>query len=262
MQFAVIGNPISHSLSPLLHNSAFKALRIKGYYGRYCLETPQDFPTLASLHLKGANITIPYKETAFLHCDEVFGIAKQIQAVNTLIFKDNKLLGYNTDALGFYQCIQNHSFKNALILGAGGSAKAVACILKEKGINTTILNRSPQRLESFTTLGFNCSTYADFSKCESYDIIINTTPSGLTQNSLPLEESKLTALLADSKLAFDLVYGIQTPFLRLAKNLHIPTQDGKAMLINQAILAFEIFMDSLGIDYDKNTLIASMQNAL
>lgn len=262
MQFAVIGNPISHSLSPLLHNSAFKALKIKGYYGRYCLDTHENFSTLISLKLKGANITIPYKETAFLHCDEVFGIAKEIQAVNTLVFKDNKLLGYNTDALGFYQCIEKFNFKNALILGAGGSAKAVACILKDKGISTTILNRSKERLESFLALGFQCSTYDNFSKQESYDIIINTTPSGLIQNSLPLEESKLKLLLKDSKLAFDLVYGIQTPFLNLAKNLHIPTQDGKMMLINQAILSFEIFMDSLKIAYCKNTLINSMQNAL
>lgn len=262
MQFAVIGNPITHSLSPLLHNSAFKTLGIKGYYGRYCLDTHENFSTLTSLKLKGANVTIPYKETAFLHCDEVFGIAKQIQAVNTLVFKDNKLFGYNTDALGFYQCIEKFQFKNALILGAGGSAKAVACILKDKGITTTILNRSKERLESFIALGFQCSTYDNFFKQESYDIIINTTPSGLIQNSLPLEESKLKALLEDSKLAFDLVYGIQTPFLSLAKNLHIPTQDGKMMLINQAILAFEIFMDSLGITYHKNNLISSMQNAL
>ena len=73
---------------------------------------------------------------------------------------------------------------------------------------------------------------------------------------------RATKLLKDSKLAFDLVYGIQTPFLNLAKNLHIPTQDGKMMLINQAILSFGIFMDSLKIAYCKNTLINSMQNAL
>ena len=84
-----------------------------------------------------------------------------------------------------------------------------------------------------------------------------------TIKQIPEDERKMYMdLLKDSKLAFDLVYGIQTPFLNLAKNLHIPTQDGKMMLINQAILSFGIFMDSLKIAYCKNTLINSMQNAL
>lgn len=262
MQFAVIGNPISHSLSPILHNTAFKALKINGFYGRYCLEDSKDFLCLKALHLKGANITIPFKETAFLHCTKVFGVAQQIKAVNTILFKDNQIFGYNTDALGFYQCIEKYPLKNALILGAGGSAKAVACILQEKGIHTTILNRSQARLDTFIELGFHTSTYENFTQKESYDIIINTTPSGLTNDSLPLDKTKLASILESSQLAFDLVYGIQTPFLQLAKNLHIPFQDGKNMLINQAILAFEIFMESLDISFDKNLLIKSMQNAL
>ena len=140
MQFAVIGNPISHSLSPILHNTAFKALKINGFYGRYCLEDSKDFLCLKALHLKGANITIPFKETAFLHCTKVFGIAQQIKAVNTILFKDNQIFGYNTDALGFYQCIEKYPLKNALILGAGGFAKTVSCIFPEKRIHTTNLN--------------------------------------------------------------------------------------------------------------------------
>lgn len=125
MQFAVIGNPIAHSSSPLLHNSAFRALGICGSYSRYLLESNQVFSTIKDLHLKGANITVPYKEIAFGFCNEVFGIAQKIGAVNTLVFEGNRVLGYNTDALGFYQCIESLNFKNALIIGAGGSAKAL-----------------------------------------------------------------------------------------------------------------------------------------
>lgn len=262
MQFAVIGNPIHHSLSPILHNSAFKALNICGFYGRYLLESHQAFLNLKNLHLKGANITVPYKETALKLCDEVFGIAREIGAVNTLVFKDEKILGYNTDALGFYQCIEAFHFNNALIIGAGGSAKAVACILREKGISVTIINRSKERLEDFAQAGFQTATFKSFIPQEKYAIIINTTPAGLTSNSLPLDCAVLTPLLSSAKLAFDLVYGTETPFLKLAKSLNIPQSDGKQMLINQAILAFEIFMESQKITIDKTILRQSMQNAL
>ena len=128
MQFAVVGNPIHHSLSPLLHNYAFEILGINAFYGRYCLSEEKDFRFLETLGLKGANITIPFKEIAFNSCDETFGIAKKIGAVNTIVFDNNKILGYNTDAMGFYECIASFQFKNALILGAGGSARALACI--------------------------------------------------------------------------------------------------------------------------------------
>ena len=259
MQFAVVGNPITHSLSPLLHNSAFKALKIQGFYGRYCLENPENFSILKSLDLKGANVTIPYKEVAYQACDEVFGIANEIQAVNTLVFKKDKILGYNTDAEGFFQCITHYPLKSALIIGAGGSAKALACILKQNQIITTIINRSPNRLVNFKE--FECFCFDDF-KPKKYDIIINTTPAGLTQNTLPLEESKLKALLLESQLAFDLVYGTITPFLALAKTLNIPAFDGKSMLINQAILAFEIFMNALQIAFDQNLLTQTMQKAI
>ncbi|MDE5925360.1 MAG: shikimate dehydrogenase [Helicobacter sp.] len=262
MQFAVIGNPIHHSLSPILHNSAFKALGVVGFYGRYLLENPKKFSSLKNLHLTGANITVPFKEIAFKSCDEVFGIAQEIGAVNTLVFEKEKMLGYNTDALGFYQCIESLNPKNALILGAGGSAKALACILKEKNIATTIINRSQSRLESFIALGFHTATFENFTPKECFDLIINTTPAGLTNDSLPLDSAILTPLLDSAKFAFDLVYGRETPFLTLAKSLNIPNSDGKQMLINQAILAFEIFMESQKIPIDKTILHQSMQTAL
>lgn len=260
MQFAVIGNPIHHSLSPILHNSAYKALGIKGFYGRYLLEQNQAFSILKDLHLKGANITVPFKEIAFQSCDETFGIAREIGAVNTIVFQKDKVLGYNTDALGFYQCVESHNAKNALIIGAGGSAKAIACILNTKGITPTIINRSAARLEAFKS--FECATFENFAPKIPYDLIINTTPAGLTDSSLPMDSAVLTPLLKASKFAFDLVYGKQTPFLNLAKSLNVAHSDGKQMLINQAILAFEIFMESQNISVDKTILRQSMQTAL
>ncbi|TLD81241.1 shikimate dehydrogenase [Helicobacter sp. MIT 11-5569] len=260
MQFAVIGNPISHSLSPILHNHAFKTLEILGFYGRYLLDKNQSFYHLRSLHLKGANITVPFKEIAFNSCDEVFGIAREIGAVNTIVFTGSKMLGYNTDALGFYLCIEKLAPKNALIIGAGGSAKAVACILKEKGIPPTIINRSKERLKDFSN--FECATFEAFKPKTTYDLIINTTPAGLTSDTLPIAEALLAPLLQEAKFAFDLIYGKQTPFLSLAQSLKIPNTDGKQMLIHQAILAFEIFMESQNISFDTKKLHQSMQYIL
>ncbi|MBX7491039.1 shikimate dehydrogenase [Helicobacter turcicus] len=260
MQFAVIGNPIAHSLSPILHNHAFSSLGIAGFYGRYLLQENQSFYHLRSLHLKGANITVPFKEIAFNSCDEAFGIAYEIRAINTIVFEKGKMLGYNTDALGFYLCIENLALKNALIIGAGGSAKAVAHILKQKGISVTLINRSKERLRDFCD--FECATFDTFTPKNTYDLIINTTPAGLTNNDLPLKKEFLSPLLKSASLAFDLIYGRETPFLTLAKSLDIATSDGKAMLINQAILAFEIFMESQNIAFDPKILRQSMQNIL
>ena len=260
MQFAVIGNPIAHSLSPILHNHAFKALGIAGFYGRYLLSKDASFYSLRSLHLKGANITVPFKETAFQSCDEVFGIAREIGAVNTIVFDKGKMLGYNTDALGFYQCMESLNAKNALIIGAGGSAKAIACILNEKGIVPTIINRSAARLAAFQS--FECATFENFKPKIPYDLIINTTPAGLIDNALPLDSNILSPLLQNAQFALDIVYGARTPFLNLANTLKIPNADGKAMLINQAILAFKIFMESQNISINQETLRHSMQNIL
>lgn len=260
MQFAVIGNPIAHSLSPILHNHAFKMLGISGFYGRYLLGENQSFYHLRSLHLKGANITVPFKEVACNACDETFGIACEIGAVNTIIFENGKMLGYNTDALGFYLCVEKLAPKNVLIIGAGGSAKAVAHILKQKEINVTLINRSKERLKDFKN--FECFTFDTFALKNAYDLIINTTPAGLTNTELPLAKERLIPLLKNACFAFDLVYGRETPFLTLAKSLNIATFDGKAMLINQAILAFEIFMQAQQITFDKKKLYQSMQYIL
>lgn len=260
MQFAVIGNPIAHSLSPILHNHAFKMLGIAGFYGRYLLKENQSFYHLRSLHLKGANITVPFKEVAFNSCDETFGIAREIGAVNTIIFQGNKMLGYNTDALGLYLCVENLAPKNALIIGAGGSAKAVAHILKQKEVDVTLINRSQKRLLDFKD--FKCATFETFAPKDSYDLVINTTPAGLIDNTLPLTKERLTSLLKNTRFAFDLIYGKDTPFLKLAKSLNIATSDGKAMLIQQAILAFEIFMQSQNIAFDLKILRQSMQDIL
>ena len=168
-QFCVFGNPIAHSKSPLLHNATFRFYDIDAFYGRVLLplafasdkvleSKSKDclYASFLDLGLSGANITVPFKQSAFLQADEVRGIGQEIGAINTWVLENNAVIGYNTDAQGFFMCLQDWLAKisNALILGAGGSAKAVAFALRQNGITPTIYNRSSARLEEFLQNGF------------------------------------------------------------------------------------------------------------
>ncbi|WP_295697899.1 shikimate dehydrogenase [Helicobacter mastomyrinus] len=261
--FAVYGNPIAHSKSPLLHNYAFAKCDINAYYGRILLENGEElYKSFESHHLNGANITIPFKEYAFSLCDEVRGVAKDIGACNTWVHDNGAIIGYNTDAQGFYECIKDYKIKNALIIGAGGSAKAVAMILKAYQIPTTIINRSDSKLTFFADKGFECSVSSAFKPNNTYDLIINTTSAGLNDTHLPCAKSQLEALFTHASYAFDLIYGKQTPFLHLASEFKLICSDGRAMLIHQAALAFELFSASMGVECESNAIATLMGEAL
>ncbi|WP_024953915.1 shikimate dehydrogenase [Sulfurospirillum arcachonense] len=251
--FSILGNPVSHSISPKMHNTALNGLHINGCYIRTCIE---DGSTLLnkfhSLKLDGANVTVPHKEFAYELCDELDSFAKQIGAVNTLVKKNNKVYGYNTDAPGFYKAIESFgSIKTALILGAGGTAKAIATILKEKNINVTVLNRSQNRLHYFYENGFNAYSWDNF-KPSSYELIINTTSAGLSDESLPLDQDLLNTLMQKSQFAFDVIYNKKTPFLQKAASNNLQYKDGADMLLYQGVLAFNLFFDNK-LDNDKIT---------
>jgi shikimate dehydrogenase len=197
--------------------------------------------TFNSLRLDGANVTVPHKEYAFDLCDKVEGIAIKIGAVNTLVKDGLDIVGYNTDAIGFFESIKSfEEIKTALILGAGGTAKAISFILNENGIKTTILNRSAKRLEFFKLNGFDTFSWDSF-KSGSYDLIVNTTSAGLRDDSLPLEKEQLEILMKRSKYAFDVIYGKITPFIKMAKKSSLEYKDGSDMLLFQAVFAFNLF---------------------
>lgn len=205
------------------------------------IEPEKLITTFKAMQLSGANVTVPHKEVAYEQCDEVRGIAQKIGAVNTLVKEGDKIIGYNTDAQGFYEAILSFgTISSALILGAGGTAKAIATILKEHLIETTILNRSSSRLDFFEQKGFTCKTWDTFT-CKPFDLIINTTSAGLKDEELPCEKALLEQILQNAKYAFDVIYNQQTPFLKMAHAHNLPTKDGKEMLLYQAVLAFNLF---------------------
>lgn len=257
--FSLFGNPVAHSISPRLHNSALLGLKIDGCYLRHLVEQPEHLmKAFHAMALSGANVTVPYKETAFTQCDEVRGIAQKIGAVNTLVREGTRVIGYNTDAEGFFQSLQSFGpLKTALVLGAGGTAKAVAMILQERGYSVTVLNRSYERLVFFEEKGFKSQTWETFSP-DTYDIIVNTTSAGLKDEALPCPEIILETLFERARFAYDVIYNKPTPFLNMAREKNLTCKDGKEMLLYQAVFAFQLFLSKR---YDVSTIESLMRPA-
>ncbi|MFK5976724.1 MAG: shikimate dehydrogenase [Sulfurovum sp.] len=242
--FAIFGNPVSHSKSPLMHNLAFRGLDFDGCYGRYLLEDGSKLKEkFLSLNLKGINVTVPHKEEAYNACDKLDSFAQKVGVVNTIVNRDGLLYGYNTDASGFLKAIlEFKDVKRVLFLGAGGTAKSTAIILKEAGYKVTILNRSKGRLEYFNQSGFETFTFEDFIPSR-YDLVINMTSAGLTDDSLPAPLEIVESVIKDCNACVDVIYGKETPFLKLAKKHNKPSKDGSDMLLYQGVIAFDYFTD-------------------
>lgn len=243
LKFAVFGNPIAHSISPRLHNLALKNLGCDAFYGRVLLEETENLKDkILSLGLRGVNITVPLKETAFQICDHLDTNAKNIGSVNTITNSFGKLTGYNTDAPGFLKAISKFSeIKSALVIGAGGTAKAISYALKSKNILVTVVNRSQKRKDGFKNYIYK--TWEEFSP-KGYDLVVNTTSAELVNNEYPMPLELLDQTLKNSLFVFDVIYNKPTNFINLAKKYKLEYKNGTDMLIWQAVLALNIFFDN------------------
>ncbi len=241
-KFAIFGNPVEHSMSPKMHNCAFIELGINSVYYKILLEDGTKLKEIfLEEGLKGANITVPHKEAAYSACDKLDDFAKKVGAVNTIVKKDGLLYGYNTDAPGFLKSIEKFdNIKSILILGAGGTVQSTSDILRDAGYDITILNRSQSRLDYFDKKGFKTYTHDSFNP-DKYDLIVNMTSAGLSDLNYPAPKEILEQILPDAKAVVDIIYGKDTPFLKLAKEYNLPTVDGKEMLLQQGVLAFDYF---------------------
>jgi shikimate dehydrogenase len=242
--FAIFGDPVAHSRSPLMHNLVFKSLGYDACYTRIHLKDGSRLrETFFKLGLSGANVTVPHKEAAYKACDEVRGFAQKIGVVNTLVNENGRLIGYNTDADGFMHAIREFGeIRRILLIGAGGTAKALANKFTELHIETVVLNRSAGRLDYFKTLGLECHTWDDM-KTERFDLVVNTTSAGLEDENYPAPPDLLRPLLEHASYAADAIYGKVTPFLQLAADLGKPNKDGADMLLGQGVLASEHFTE-------------------
>ena len=259
-KFAIFGNPVEHSKSPNMHNNAFRKLGFDGEYFKIHLEDGSKLKeTFLSQGLSGANITVPHKEEALKASDYLDDFAKKVGAVNTLVLKNGKLYGYNTDAPGFLKSIEKFKdIKTILILGAGGTVQSTSSILKDAGYEVSILNRSASRLEKFIEQGFECYTFDNFTP-KNFDLIVNMTSAGLKDDDLPTPKEILDSVLPTAKATIDIIYGKDTPFLKLAKSYNLPTADGSEMLIQQGVLAFDYFTEH---QFDLNLVEEFMREGL
>jgi shikimate dehydrogenase len=247
----VTGWPINHSKSPMLHGFWLKQYGIEGSYEAYGVE-PENFvqflKELPKSEFVGGNITIPHKEFAFAKVDQLDEAAKAIGAVNTLWFEDEKLCGGNTDAYGFSANMDQFASewrdgKKAIVMGAGGAARAVIYAILEAGFEEVhIVNRTLERAQNLANLfGENCKSHPwDDLKGLLFqtDFIVNTTSIGMAGSDASMMPDLST--LPTSAIVTDIVYNpLETPFLKSANALGLKTVDGLGMLLHQAVPGFE-----------------------
>ncbi|PIE59064.1 MAG: shikimate dehydrogenase [Desulfobulbus propionicus] len=241
--FAIAGNPVHHSLSPVMHNTAFRELGLNcAYVPLHVVDIQSGLEGMRHLGFQGASVTVPHKETVLSLVDELDTTALKIGAVNTLVFSRSDtestwVQGYNTDWLGSNHALEDHldlPNRSAVILGAGGAAKAVAFGLLQAGAKVTICNRTQSKAELLAqTLQCHWMPYQERTTC-SGDILVNTTTVGMTpySNETPLP----TTRLAHFKVVMDIVYApLETRLLREAREQGCATIDGLTMLLYQGV---------------------------
>ncbi|MEW9305517.1 shikimate dehydrogenase [Labrys neptuniae] len=247
----VVGYPISHSRSPLIHGFWLKELGIQGSYERIAVE-PAAFETfvrtLAEQGFVGGNVTVPHKEAAFRLASVDDPVARDLEAVNTLWFEGSQLKGMNTDVTGFLANLDQEApgwsagMKQAVVLGAGGASRAILYGLLQRGAERILLiNRTLERAEALARHFGTKVTALAWDQAETAlagaELVVNTTSLGMKgQPPLDLDLSRLPK----SALVTDIVYvPLETPLLAAARQARLATVDGLGMLLHQAVPGFE-----------------------
>lgn len=242
----VIGWPVAHSRSPKLHGAWLARYNINGEYLRLPVppaELAQTLRTLPAQNFAGANLTIPHKETALELCDVLHPSAIRAGAVNTLQFTAGKIIGSNTDGIGFIANLRAHAVNPsrgpALILGAGGAARAIGAALQDEGAPITFCNRSPDRAATLAAAFPPAKTLSWEQRAtalQDFALLINTTSLGM-QHQPPLQ-MPLDNAAPDLTVA-DIVYvPLETPLLHDARARGLKTVEGLGMLLHQAAPGF------------------------
>ncbi len=250
-KLAVVGNPVGHSFSPMMHNFISEKMGLDYSYGRICVEECDFTELMKSLEKEnyaGVNVTIPYKFNAYKLSDVVSEKAKKFGSVNTCIFKNGKIYGYSTDADGLYKSLLSYNFdisgKDILFIGAGGATKPAVVYFSELSAKSiSIHNRTREKAVEIAEYVKNLNNFdveIGINK-NHYDLVINTTSVGMSPDIDKLPISDLSFIDADT-FVYDMIYNPEkTLFLKKAEENGAKTANGLGMLIYQGIISYELF---------------------
>lgn len=270
----IIGNPISHTMSPRMHNAELKRLGLDYVYVAWEVATenvPDAIRGIRALNVAGINVTIPHKEAVLPLLDEVVAEAKLVGAVNTIKNDDGRLIGYNTDVPGWSEDIQQDiplAGKKICVLGAGGAARAVCVAAGINGASELlIVNRTASRKEqlaselsrNFASLKVNAITFDELGAQQSIamnDVIVNTTPIGMkSQPGCPVPRE----WLRPHQYVYDTIYGTtDTELMKAARSLGCRVRGGAGMLVRQGALSFKIWT---GVEPSVEAMAAALREA-
>ena len=255
---AVVANPIKHSISPFIHNSAFEATNTNGVYLAWEVDATELSETVANIRryqMYGINLSMPYKEQVIPYLDQLSAEACLIGAVNTVVNREGTLIGYNTDGKGFFKSLPSFkiSRKRLVLLGAGGAAKAILAQAILDGVSqisifvrSSSMEKTRPYLEKIqNATGFRVDLFAleDVQDLQDSitqaDLLVNATSVGMDGSSQPIPTS---IILPEKLLVADVIYQpFETPFLKWAKNQGNQSINGLGMLLYQAAEAFELW---------------------
>ena len=244
-KYLVIGNPIEHSLSPELHNYWIKTNMIKATYGKMKITNDQIKNLILEIKIgkiNGLNITVPFKQEVIPHLDHLSDEANKTQSVNTILLKDGKTVGHNTDIEGFEYSVKFNKIdlknKNIFIIGAGGVVPSIIYALNKMQVsNITISNRTKNKAENLKNL-FEKVNVINWGEIPEFDMIINATSIGLSNH----EKIGLNLPKVEKKLFYDVIYNPkETNFLKFGKEHGNKVLNGKMMFIYQAFFAFKLW---------------------
>jgi shikimate dehydrogenase len=260
--YGVMGYPLGHSLSPTMHNSAFDASGLNAVY--LAFETKDldgCMKGVRGLGVSGMSVTIPYKSAVIPYLDQVDDLAQMIGAVNTIVNDTGQLIGYNTDAVGALKALEDKAQlfgKACILVGAGGAARAIGYILKEKAVVLKVANRSQKRGEELADF-LDCPYIAlDDLEAVTADILIQTTSVGMSPN---INDCLIPEhILKQGMLVMDIIYNpIETKLLKMAKNRGCLAINGLSMFIQQGAEQFRLWT---GMDPPFSTMAQAVKQVL
>ena len=250
--YAVIGDPIQHSLSPSMHNAGYEALGVDAEYQRFHVKAShlaEAVEGLRALGFSGWNVTLPHKEPIISLLDTLTPQAKRAGAVNTVKIYEGQLIGHNTDGDGFVRSVEEElpgfKGKKAVLLGAGGASKGIALALVEQGMHLHILNRTPEKAKGLAQViqseGGRATSgeFAPGDWLKDVDLLVQTTSIGLHSEPFPFSLEGISK----QALVVDIIFNpMETLLLKEAKELGCRTQNGLGMLLYQGALAWEFWL--------------------